>query len=863
MKSPCFDMKALTSKRIDVRTSSNSTKLLTTLVLFLAVLGGFTALGHQMLWTRRMIDILGGTAESSSRVLGCFFLGLALGAAVAAFFTEKIHRPWRVLALLEGLIFVSVIPFLFLPGIVETLWQWIGGDVSRGWVGASVKTAASFSGVFPPAFLMGWFLPLAAEALFPTPLSFQRRSLWLYGINTLGGVVGLGLLSLWSLSALGVRGSFLALCVLHLLGIIGFLILDRWRSVRLSFFASSEMGASSKPSMEETADETVDGKPVPRTVSRPILLALSFFSGWAILSFEVLSLETMMLVAPLSFHAPAAILLGVILLLGLSALAAIPLRRWTALLPAMLLLAAVSTLLSSPVFFYLARAMGGLPPAETFALFWRKMVFLSLVAFGPAIFFAGFIFPFLTVLWGKLEEGERMGHRWGWMLAANGLGGFFGAEAGYRVVMPALGLHGGIGAIAMAYAGIAALLLLVGPWSTRRVAPLATGGAVAVFVLWGAAAILPQFPTINPYLGLRTLWEQHGADGSVAVVKGQNIGRGILVSNQYFLGTVSARYDQERQGHLPLLLHPDPRSVAFLGVATGMTPAAATIQTAPEEIVAFEISRTVLRASREFFSEENHALHLNPRVTLFREDARLGILSEENRYDVVIGDLFLPWGPGEARLYSREHFRAVHRSLRQDGLFAQWLPMFQLQEEHLASIVQTLQEVFPQVHVFMGGFQTANPMLALVAWKEENGATLDWEVVADRVRAEKENVADPVLRHVSGLRMLYLGSTDNLSLPQSRSNTLDNLHLELTASRDRIVKHTHSRYLNGRAWIEWLERNVHESSFAPSNALMRWQESNPHRSLANPAAQQLIPLEIRQDSAADWKRWPGMFGGGL
>ena len=53
------------------------------------VFSGAAALGHQLLWTRRMADLIGATGDSNARVLGCYFLGLALGAAVAAIIDRK------------------------------------------------------------------------------------------------------------------------------------------------------------------------------------------------------------------------------------------------------------------------------------------------------------------------------------------------------------------------------------------------------------------------------------------------------------------------------------------------------------------------------------------------------------------------------------------------------------------------------------------------------------------------------------------------------------------------------------------------------------------------------------------------------
>lgn len=61
--------------------------------LAIATLSGAAGVMHELLWTRRLVDLLGASAESTSRVLGSFMLGLALGAAYAARFVARCRRP--------------------------------------------------------------------------------------------------------------------------------------------------------------------------------------------------------------------------------------------------------------------------------------------------------------------------------------------------------------------------------------------------------------------------------------------------------------------------------------------------------------------------------------------------------------------------------------------------------------------------------------------------------------------------------------------------------------------------------------------------------------------------------------------------
>src|SRR4029077_4177116 len=66
-----------------------------------------------------------------------------------------------------------------------------------------------------------------------------------------------------------------------------------------------------------------------------------------------------------------------------------------------------------------------------------------------------------------------------------------------------------------------------------------------------------------------------GAAGIVTVVDTGGHGQ-LRLDNYYVLGGSSAERNERRQGLLPLLLHPDPQRVAFIGMATGISASAAT-----------------------------------------------------------------------------------------------------------------------------------------------------------------------------------------------------------------------------------------------------------------------------------------------
>ena len=99
-------------------------------------------------------------------------------------------------------------------------------------------------------------------------------------------------------------------------------------------------------------------------------------------------------------------------------------------------------------------------------------------------------------------------------------------------------------------------------------------------------------------------------------------------------------------------------------------------------------------------------------------------------------------------------------------------------------IRDTFCRVFPRAYVFRGTFDCRYPVLAFVGFRD---GMLDWSTIRARCDALRgaSDVHDPLARHVEGLAMLYLGTTQDGGGPV---NTLSNMRVELAAGRDRVTR---------------------------------------------------------------------------
>lgn len=111
--------------------------------VLLTLLSGAAALSHQVLWTRRMVDLLGAGSESTVRVFAGFFLGLAVGSAIGGYVAGRVGRAWRALGLAEICCGVLAVPLVLLPMWTGGLWQRIGPEGLDG-IAGTVAAAEPF-----------------------------------------------------------------------------------------------------------------------------------------------------------------------------------------------------------------------------------------------------------------------------------------------------------------------------------------------------------------------------------------------------------------------------------------------------------------------------------------------------------------------------------------------------------------------------------------------------------------------------------------------------------------------------------------------------------------------------------------------
>ena len=646
---------------------------------FLLFLSGAAALGYQFVWARMLSSGIGHEMPAVLAIIAAFMAGMALGSATIDRFIPRGIRAGRWLSGLELAIGAwALLASLLIPHV---------GDFTAGLIGLAPNAFKHWAIAFtvptlvliPATAAMGATLPAMEKFLSATaPQGSSMGSI--YAANTLGAVAGTLLTPVVLLPAFGLSRSNWILAGLNAITSFGVLTLSRKTLVHPS----------------RVDPEMRDGPMNRAPISHSRIAATLFVTGLIGIGYETAGVRVLAQVLEGTIFTYAAVL--TVFLLGTAAGAAGYHRWWLNREPMQLLASllvftsasgflAIACLAQTPAIFHWARRLGDSPAAALGAELITSIAVFALPTLGM-----GALFSHLT----QLARAKR--GRIGDVVAWNTLGAAL-APVSSIMLLPRLGSHFTLSALATGYA-----VLALKPPRPRL-------GAVLVIALGLSCTADLQIVDVPP--GGRVVDFREGVMASVAVLADTNDQRTLRVDNRFQMGGTAAADAEYREAHVPLLLHPAPHRALFLGVGTAISFGAVSLY--PQlhadgvELVP-EVAAVVDR-----FASRNFSAKQQPELTLHVADARRYVRATDERYDVIIAELFHPYRDGAGSLYTREHFAAIHRCLKSNGIFCQWLPLHQLDEATLRVIVRTFLREFPGGEAWLLRFNVDVPVAALIA----------------------------------------------------------------------------------------------------------------------------------------------------
>lgn len=635
------------------------------LIILLYGLSGFTSLAYEVLWSHMLSMQFGVSIFGVVLTVSAFMFGLGVGSLAGVRWAKHCRKPLLLFAILE----IGIAAYaLSLPTLLHFVSAWMAVVSSHltlsQWY--LLQGAEALCLLLIPAVAMGVGFALVLKVADKTPLSLGR----LYGLNTLGGAIG-ALFPLWGLPVLGWGDSIKFVALLGFL--VGFLALYT------SKFTNSERKVSAPDNNE--------------SLSRPPLPALLIYAGIGAgsIMLEVGWIRLYGMVMLRTEYVLGVILAVFLLGIALGSLLVPRVSKYS-----------LSVLMPFVVGFGVLLSLWLLPVASSwvensqyqsfFGAIWSQALMVALFTL-PVTLALGAWLPLLA---SHYEHVEFSGV---WLYGANCLGGGIGAIVACLILIP---VFGSVAMVVLSGMFIAALglVLIKSRWVWLCYA-----------VMLAFAWPLRSMPPVHDLLPMieansQDVYLFEDAISLTHVVEHSN-GQRVLLSDLQRMDAStepSAVEIQKDQARLALLLHPEPHSVLFLGLGTGISMAGSSPLPNLKRC-AVELSKGAIFASRHWFSEVND--HIVDQAIVHRDDARHYLNTTDSRYDVIIGDLFHPDLAGMGSLLSVQQFQRVRKHLSTNGVFVQWIALNQFDTLSLGVVLRSFKQVFPYAQLFMDGMHLA------------------------------------------------------------------------------------------------------------------------------------------------------------
>jgi len=776
------------------------------------IFSGATGLIYEVLWARMLGLVFGATTLAVSTVLAAFMGGLALGSAFAGRFGSRVKRPLSAYGWLEiGIaIYAIFVPLLFrwVDHVYVLIWQ----EFHPGFFVFSIwRFVLSCLLLLLPTTLMGATLPVLSSALLSSLGHDSRSVTKLYACNLAGAILGTVVAGFVLLPVVGVRTTiFVAAAINTVIGVTAVVADRRTSKTEIRAAVENLVGSSGE------------------LTGQTFWLMCALASGFVTISTQVAWTRILTMIIGSSTYAFSIVV--ALFLIGLALGAWIIGRKdQSAHLRTTILKVEVLTAASLFISLFIVNLMPWLLIELGLALkisSWAALLMLQILSAAllillPALLM-GMVMP-LVLFWASSRDGavSLVGRTY----AVNTIGAIAGAFISGFVLIPKTSTKFTL------IVAAATCLIVVGfayqpAASVRDVAlrkSLSVGLTFVLIILLMVAA--PPTNVADLSVGaydtlIRVLARSNVAKADESPEDNSSDTHRLIMYEEGPTSTVSVRKDGETfsmaingrtnasdsvndmptqvmLGQLPMLLAPRLNNGLIIGFATGVT-VGAMLQSPIASVTCVELESATIKGSH-FFEHVNHQPLNDPRTKLIIDDARTYLRVTTTRYDVIVSEPSHPWVPGVANLFTHEFFEMGRQRLSDQGIFVQWLQIYQLSTDSLRSVLATYHSVFPHVMVFRVGGGAKGKDLILVGSNNPLSLDLLSQRLADgRIASELSRVN---LNTEADVRSWYICDESRLgpAVSGAEINTDDNMHIETTVPREAFRPLMQSN-------AEWVER---------------------------------------------------------
>jgi len=653
--------------------------LIRAVMLALFFLSGISGLVYQLVWTRMLVLVFGNTLLATSTVLSSFMAGLAIGSY---FFGRYIDQQPRQLIKIYGYLEIGIglyaLAFPWLLKAAEPFYMWLYAGAEGNMVLLNlVRFSICFVLIAIPTAFMGATLPVLVKRFVQGGHSLGRQVGFLYGLNTAGAVAGCVATGFLLLRTLGMQKTTMVAVAINVgVGLIALLLARK-----------EPVGEAEETPVESVTASSTEGPLYDTWTIRMVLVAIGI-SGFCALAYEVLWARMLNLFLQNNVYSFTLVIATFLLGIAIGSLL-------------------YSNLLSRlenriALFVLLEVGIGLYAYATPFIFDWlNQTLFLkqsdaltmaktSIIMIAPTILM-GIAVPLAMQICqrGPHREGSSVGT----VYAVNTVGSILGAFVAGFVLIPTVGLHRGL--IAMASLNVLAGLLVLLPSAPRQRRPVWVGGFVVgivlLFVLAPPTLFLNLYDKAQP--NAEILHYKEGKIANVVVYDFFKAGYKDLFLNRVEEASSRLWHVQlfKMLGIMPVMMHEAPDDALMVAFGAGMAAGACANQVSSLDCV--DLNPDIEEVA-EVFTHENLDVINNPKLNKIVNDGRNALLLSSRRYSLIISDATNPKMFDSWTLYTREFYELVQSRLKPGGVFCQWV-LIPLPGDSIKIILKTFQTVFP------------------------------------------------------------------------------------------------------------------------------------------------------------------------
>ena len=681
-----------------------SPKGLRTSLLAIFVLSGFAGLIYQSIWSHYLGLFLGHAAYAQALVLAIFMGGMAIGAAWIAHAGQRWRNLIRGYAVIEAIVGLCGLLFhAVFGGVASFSYDWLIPALADPWAINLARWLVAALLILPQTILLGMTFPLMSGGLIRRfPGSDGNVLGGLYFANSIGAACGALIAVFVLLPWIGLPGALKVAALLNfaVAGLAWWLARD------------PEPERPVKNAPKAPATQSIRHNPLLRLV-----LLGTALSGAASFAYEIIWIRMLSMAVGSTIHAFELMLSSFIAGIALGGLwvrryadstdAPLRLVGWMQVFMGVAALASLAVYANAFAWVgWLIQALAKTDAGYTLFNFGTATTAIAIML--PAAFFAGTTLPLFTVALLRDGQGERaIGRVYAW----NTLGSIAGVFVAIHFLIPVLGLKLALCIAALVDMGIGLALLRMHADTQKSMVRFGMGLGLATVAL--IIAVRVPFDPMTMASGVfrhgrtslqqgdKVLYYKDGKTASVAAVLSDNGNLHISTNGKT---DASIQMDDNQPASLdeptmallaalPLSMHASPQRVGVIGFGSGLTTHTLLGDARVQQVDTIEIESAMVQGAKAYGRRVERAFN-DPRSHIVIDDAKSYFSGQNSKYDVIISEPSNPWISGVGALFSEEFYQFVPRHLNENGLFVQWVQLYEINDALLGSILKALAPAF-------------------------------------------------------------------------------------------------------------------------------------------------------------------------